>query len=117
MKIKYIFSFLILFFCLSSCSELTTNDIPGWVLNKITEFQNEPAGNPPQSIWEYTYRNQKVYYIPPQCCDQFSFLYDINGNLICAPDGGFTGRGDERCTDFFELRKDEKLIWQDKRIK
>ncbi|MBU1101268.1 MAG: hypothetical protein KKA84_12780 [Bacteroidetes bacterium] len=54
-----------------------------------------------------------VYYVPPQCCDQFSTLYDKDGNIICAPDGGITGQGDGRGSDFFAERKNKKLIWQD----
>lgn len=89
--------------------------IPGWVNQLIAEFQSEPVGNPPQSIWSYEYNGQTVYYIPPQCCDQFSILYDSTGYIICAPDGGFTGRGDGQCPDFFQERKNECLIWQDSR--
>ncbi|MBU1101271.1 MAG: hypothetical protein KKA84_12795 [Bacteroidetes bacterium] len=81
----------------------------------ISEFQTQPVGNPPQSIWQYTYMGEVVYYVPPQCCDQFSTLYDKDGNVICAPDGGITGSGDGRCSDFFEVRENEKLIWQDNR--
>ncbi|MBU1099231.1 MAG: hypothetical protein KKA84_02420 [Bacteroidetes bacterium] len=81
----------------------------------ISEYQNQPVGNPPQSIWQYTYEGQLVYYVPPQCCDQFSVLYDKEGDYICAPDGGITGRGDGQCPDFFSDRKNEKLIWRDSR--
>ena len=55
------------------------------------------------------------YYVPPQCCDQFSTLYDADGAVICAPDGGITGRGDGKCPDFFQSRTNEKLFWEDSR--
>lgn len=58
-----------------------------------------------------------MYYVPPQCCDQFSTLYDANGNVICAPDGGFFGTGDGRCPDFFTDRTNEKLVWNDGRTR
>jgi hypothetical protein len=86
-----------------------------WINKLIATFTSEPVGNPPQSIWQYEYKGQTVYYVPPQCCDQFSTLYDAAGNVICAPDGGYTGHGDGQCTDFFTERKNEKLIWQDSR--
>ena len=66
---------------------------------------------------EYEYQGNIVYYVPPQCCDQFSQLYDSNGKLICAPDGGFSGRGDGKCPDFSRVRKNKVLIWQDTRSK
>jgi hypothetical protein len=106
-----IFSFLIV---LIGCSP-SSDENPEWLNSLIEKFQSEPVGNPPQSIWRYTYQDQKVYYIPPQCCDQFSVLYDSNGNIICAPDGGFSGSGDGQCPNFFKDRKNEKLIWQDPR--
>lgn len=100
-----------------SCSQSTEPDTPDWVENLIVEFKSQPVGNPPQSIWQYMYKGQIVYYIPPQCCDQFSTLYDENGLIICAPDGGFSGAGDGKCPDFFSERKNEKLIWKDKRTR
>ncbi|HEX9916613.1 MAG TPA: hypothetical protein VGB16_02650, partial [candidate division Zixibacteria bacterium] len=92
-----------------------TEENPDWINKLIATFASEPVGNPPQSIWQYEYKGQRVYYIPPQCCDQFSTLYNAAGSVICAPDGGYTGEGDGRCTDFFKERKNEKLIWQDSR--
>jgi hypothetical protein len=88
---------------------------PAWVDMLITRFQNAPLGNPPQSIWQYDYNGETVYYIPPQCCDQFSQLYDASGSLICAPDGGFTGRGDGKCPDFDQAKVNGVLIWEDTR--
>jgi hypothetical protein len=88
---------------------------PKWIQNLVTTYRREVVGNPPQSIWQYEYNDQTVYYVPAQCCDQFSTLYDSSGEVICAPDGGFTGRGDGKCPDFFQLQKNEMLIWEDSR--
>jgi hypothetical protein len=88
---------------------------PKWVQDLVSTYEKAPVGNPPQSIWQYEYKDQTVYYVPPQCCDQFSTLYAVSGEVICAPDGGFTGQGDGRCSDFSRERKNEKLIWQDPR--
>ena len=88
---------------------------PDWVNTLIAQFLNEPVGNPPQSIWKYEYKGSTVYYIPPQCCDQFSQLYDASGTAICAPDGGFTGRGDGKCNDFYQTRSGGELVWSDSR--
>jgi hypothetical protein len=119
MKITQIIavSILILICGCSSISSTTKAGNPDWVSKRITEFQNAPIGNPPQSIWRYEYNSQTVYYLPPQCCDQFSQLYDTSGKLICAPDGGFGGKGNGKCPDFFKTRKNETLIWRDPRSK
>ena len=111
--VKYAFIICIIF--ILGCSISTECENPIWVEKLIIQFQNKPVGNPPQSIWRYEYNRQTVYYVPPQCCDQPSTLYDANGNIICAPDGGFSGRGDGRCPDFFTNRTNEYLVWKDPR--
>ena len=91
--------------------------MPEWVKQLIALFESQPLGSPPQTIWEYTYHDSTVYYVPPQCCDQFSILYDQNGVVLGAPDGGITGGGDGRCTDFLATRTHERLVWKDMRGK
>jgi hypothetical protein len=88
---------------------------PAWVSHLIEQYKSEPVGNPPQSIWRYEYRGQVVYFVPAQCCDMYSTLYDADGNVMCAPDGGIDGRGDGKCDDFLSGRSQEQLIWQDPR--
>lgn len=100
----------------AGCASTPTAD-PPWVGAMITQMQNGPPGNPPLSLWRYTYNGMTVYYLPPQCCDQFSVLYDGKRNRICAPDGGMTGNGDGRCADFYQKRSAQKLLWQDKRVR
>lgn len=114
-KIIIIFSMLVLLF-LPGCSQATSADEnPGWVQDLVASYEKEPVGNPPQSIWQYDYKGSIVYYVPPQCCDQFSKLYAQSGEVICAPDGGFTGQGDGKCSDFNQEKKNGKLIWKDPR--
>jgi hypothetical protein len=91
------------------------NALPDCVGHKIQEIMQEPPRNPPAEIWQYKFEGKKVYYIPPYCCDAYSELLDENCRVICAPDGGITGRGDGRCPDFYSKRKNGILIWQDKR--
>lgn len=90
---------------------------PDWVRTQIAKFQAEQVGNPPQSIWQYEYNGETVFYIPAQCCDQFSQLYDATGKFICAPDGGLSGKGDGKCPDFNQTQKNGTLIWRDPRSK
>ena len=116
---KSIFLVAILLFVilLSACAQATQSGNPAWVDQLIKKYESEPVGNPPQSIWRYEYNNQLVYYVPPQCCDQYSTLYDGEGAILCAPDGGITGKGDGKCSDFFDKRSNELLIWQDTRTR
>ncbi|MFZ1390029.1 MAG: hypothetical protein WAS23_00425 [Dokdonella sp.] len=88
---------------------------PAWVDTLIATFQAAPVANPPRRIVHYRYRDQRVYYVPATCCDRPSVLYDANGGVLCAPDGGMTGRGDGRCADFHDQRSEESLIWSDPR--
>lgn len=59
---------------------------------------------PHKGAMQYRYQNQTVYYVPPGCCDLPGTLYDRQGNVLCHPDGGFTGLGDRRCPDFADKR-------------
>ena len=100
---------------LAACSPPPASNNPAWVDEQIRTFQDQPLGNPPQSIWRYDYNGQVVYYLPAQCCDMYSSLFDASGNLLCAPDGGLDGKGDGQCPDFGAQRSNEVLIWQDPR--
>jgi hypothetical protein len=104
-------------FILAGCSQSTQTGNPAWVDKLIQQFESDPVGNPPQSIWSYGYNGQVVYFIPAQCCDMYSTLYDASGNVICAPDGGITGRGDGKCPDFSSKRTHEQQIWKDSRTR
>jgi len=88
---------------------------PEWLTTLIRELESQPAANPPAFIARYDYEGQTVYYLPPRCCDIRSNLYDAKGAIVCHPDGGITGGGDGRCPDFFAVRTDEKILWQDTR--
>lgn len=90
-------------------------EVPEWLADLIAQKQNSPVENPPASIVQYEYKGAVVYYVPPRCCDVFSDLYDIEGNVICHPSGGLTGDGDGLCPDFFKQRINEHVIWKDVR--
>ena len=88
---------------------------PDCILDQIRKMQADPVANPPASVWRYDYLGQVVYYIPPECCDEPSTLSDENCNYICSPDGGLTGKGDGKCSEFFDKRTNEQLVWKDER--
>ncbi len=114
MKLRIIGIFVILIL-LSACSQATQASNPAWLDQLIKQFENNPVANPPLSVWKYDYKGQVVYFVPQHCCDIPSVLYDAQGNVVCAPDGGIAGRGDGKCSDFFDQRSAEQLIWQDSR--
>jgi hypothetical protein len=101
--------------CASGCGPTAGEERPPFVEQLVVRLQAEPKANPPASIWRYRYEGRVVFYVPPSCCDVPSALYDGDGNLVCSPDGGITGGGDGRCSDFFSARTDEQLVWADTR--
>lgn len=88
---------------------------PQWVQALIQKYESMPVANPALSISRCEYRGEIVYYVPPQCCDIPSTLFNEEGKRICAPDGGESGDGDGTCTDFFVERKNCEVLWKDPR--
>lgn len=94
--------------------QLTAKDaIPSCVRKLIDGENKQSPPNTPVQVDEYLYNGKTVYLITAHCCDQFNILYDENCKEICAPSGGFTGRGDGKCKDFDSTAKHVKLIWKD----
>ncbi len=110
-----IFFFILFPTMLFSCTKNVLQTGPSCIQEKINIFKTLPKGNPPRSIIEYTYKDKKVFYIPPQCCDAYSDLFDENCQLLGHPDGGITGRGDGTIPNFSTEAKDPKVIWKDDR--
>ena len=91
------------------------DSVPACIKNKIEEIKKEPVWNPPAQVEEYNYNGKKVFLFSADCCDQYNMLYDENCKVICAPSGGFTGKGDGKCSDFFSTAKYTGLVWKDPR--
>ncbi len=85
---------------------------PAWLTKMIADNAAKPVREALQTIYRYDYKGNTVYYAAAPCCDQFGQLYDAAGTVICAPDGGLTGKGDGRCPDFAGERKGEQLVWR-----
>lgn len=93
------------------------NGVPTCLQTRIDLIKAQGVWSPPAKVYQYRYEGRTVYFIPQHCCDIPSMLLDEQCNTICLPDGGFAGSGDGKCSDFFEKRTDEKLIWADTRQK
>jgi hypothetical protein len=97
-------------FSQNSISE-NSNQKP-WLDELITK--GKIGKNPINDIKSYFYKDALVYLVnfEAECCDNFSaVLMDENGKTICHPFGGFSGRGDMKCTDFLKEKTEEKVIW------
>ncbi|MCK4739384.1 MAG: hypothetical protein KAT46_05490 [Deltaproteobacteria bacterium] len=97
-----------------SIANASDNKHPQWVYELIEKLGSSPVANPPAKVIQSIYNNSTVYLLPPRCCDIQSVLYSEEGEIICNPSGGLSGRGDGRCTDFI-FKKDSTIIWEDLR--
>ncbi|WP_456376110.1 DUF6970 domain-containing protein [Lutibacter sp.] len=89
-------------------------EAPTCIKNKIEKIINTKVTNPPAQVWKWEVDGTIYYYFTSNCCDQFNYLYNEQCEIVCAPDGGFTGDGDGNCPDFIsEITK--TLIWEDQR--
>jgi hypothetical protein len=98
-----------------SCKKSAHIRLPPCIQDKIEAISQQPRYNPPATVYRYLYADKYVYLFSSDCCDQFNYLYDKDCNVICAPSGGITGRGDNRCPNFKAMASDETLVWKDDR--
>jgi len=99
----------------SRCRKKSQDGIPECIQQQIEAIKAEPKWNPPAEVNEYLYNGKRVFLFTSNCCDQYNMLYDEKCEPVCAPSGGFTGKGDNKCEDFNESAKHIKLIWKDER--
>ncbi len=113
--LKIFIGVLTLSLTIISCSKLELEkDIPNSIEKKIKKLKNKDVQNPLAKVWEWKVDGNMYYYFTSDCCDQFNYLYDENCNVICAPDGGFSGSGDGNCPNF-NGQIEKTLVWEDKR--
>jgi hypothetical protein len=98
---------LILLICLAAACKETEIPYPKCVQTVIDNGSNDYEG-----IRQYTYNNKTVYlFTTKRCCDFLDYLYDDCCNELCAPSGGISGRGDNRCPDFKQNAQLVRLVW------
>ncbi|WP_229725343.1 DUF6970 domain-containing protein [Hymenobacter baengnokdamensis] len=88
---------------------------PLWLRQRIESILATRKRNPIIRITRYEYEGQTVYYESAPCCDQYSTVYDVKGQILCHPEGGITGKGDGKCANFDKRKANEQLVWQDPR--
>jgi hypothetical protein len=98
-----------------TCSKKKETGIPACIQQKIDQIKSQPKWNPPAQVNEYFYNGRKVYAFSSDCCDQYNPVFDANCNYICSPSGGFSGKGDMKCSDFATSARFVKQVWRDER--
>lgn len=72
-----------------------------WVRRQIHVYETPSKRAESQVTHKVMYLGKPAYVIPSPCCDQFDYLYDAKGTVLCAPAGGFSGRGDGSCPEVY----------------
>ena len=70
-----------------------------WVREQIAAYEMPTTQNSSRVTRRVTSEGKRAYLIPSPCCDRFDYLYDSKGAILCAPSGGFAGRGDGSCPE------------------
>jgi hypothetical protein len=78
----------------------------------VRELAASHAASDVRAIWRFRVNGTTVYYAQSECCDRVNVLYDQDGAVICAPDGGIAGIGDGKCPDFLKKASRGVLIWE-----
>jgi len=88
---------------LHAVPELSPDGFPVWLKLKSKEYKFEKAIC-------YEHDGTFYYLISYNIPDSYENLYDSTGQLLCAPSGGLSGRGDGRCPDFVHELKNATVI-------
>lgn len=88
------------------------NSTPAWLVKYVNRLNNEPVKDSPESIVEYSYNGNVVYYFSPPCCGKNGQVYDKKKNIICIIE---KKKINKSCPDFNKTKKFKKLIWQENR--
>ena len=96
----------------SKDTTILNDSIPACVRKLIDNANKETPSSAALQVDEYLYKNKKMFLFTAQCCDQFNMLYDDSCKAVCAPTGGFSGRGDGKCTDFDSAAEHIRLVWK-----
>lgn len=97
---------LLILLAFAGCDESQwPDDVPRCIKGKV-------RNDDPLEVWRYTYQQQTVYVIVPDCCDQFTAVYSSSCDYLCAPSGGIAGSGDGKCPEFSDKATNGELLWK-----
>ena len=99
------------FLMAGKCGDNKNGEMPACLQKIIDAGMASSPSSAPVKVEEYSYQGKKVYLFTADCCDQFNMLYDANCQPLCAPSGGFTGKGDGKCPDFDSTARLVKVVW------
>ena len=68
-----------------------------WIKRQIASYEAGTAREVSAVAGKFFAEGTPLYLIPSPCCDQFDYLYTVEGRVFCAPSGGLAGRGDGKC--------------------
>lgn len=97
------------------CNRTVVDTIPSCIQARIEEIKKQPRWNPPAQVEEYRFEGKRVFLFSSNCCDQFNELVDETCHYVCAPSGGFTGKGDRKCPTFKDSAQLIRVVWKDER--
>ena len=112
---KAYFAVIVLFLlvaCHREADEPTPNEVPACIQLIIGQNGRGTTNDNYLAIYRYKYQKRYVYFGEADCCDQYNLLFDNNCQVLCAPNGGFTGGGDGKCPDFFKEATEETELWR-----
>ena len=93
----------------AACSKVhVKKGTPNCVKSKIRKGQNDCLNR----VVSYDYNSETVYLFVPNCPDYMIELIDDKGKYLCAPSGGFSGKGDGLCPDFHSIATEKEVIWE-----
>lgn len=64
---------------------------------RIAAYEAASSGGRQPGITRVSYNGKPAFLFAAPCCDHFDYLYDANGQRLCAPTGGIAGAGDGKC--------------------
>jgi hypothetical protein len=86
--------------------------LPDWLKSRIAKMEATPKYAEATTIWKVTYKDEDAFLFIAPCCDQNNPLYSAAGVLLCSPNGGFSGRGYEKCPDAITPKTKFVVVWQ-----
>lgn len=81
-----------------------------WIDDYVAKAQKNELEQNPTEIKEYTFNGETVYLSIMPCCDRLNIIHSVTGEELCKT-GGITGKGDNKCPEFYKEAKLIKTIW------